>query len=641
MDDIAIVGRALRVPGAAGPEDFWKLLSRRQRAISRVPAQRWDARRVMRHRDDIARGESLDWGGFLDDIDLFDADFFGIGGAEADVMDPQQRLILEAGQRCAEDAGLCARALRGARGGVYVGISSYDYNRLMGRDYRRIDAHAAVGTSLFAAPNRLSWFFKLEGPSVAVDAACASSFVALQQAVAALRRGEIDLAFVGGVNAILTPDVMLSFAQAGLLAEDGRCRAFDARADGYVRAEACAMVALKRARDARADGDRILAVVRAVELAQAGHRQAFMAPQGLAQERLLRRTWEAAGIGPSDLGYVEAHANGTRLGDAIELTALQGAFAAAGRDRPCPVGSYKPCIGYPESASGLVGLVKVLSVFEHGLIPGQLDFEEPNPTLAECGLLEVSAADRAWAPGARPRFAALTALGAGGTYAHVVLEEAPAAAPATATAGAGRGAAPAWILPLSARTPDGLRRLAAEAAQSLCSLDDAALARACGAAARRRDHFACRLLVHGADAAELRRRLLLAAPPAAAPPRARRRPVGVDIVWSGSREEGDALVAALASAGVAASLSPASGGGVAVACAGGGAGDPAAAGRAVRETIAAFYEAGGDPDWTATWPGPVPPAPELPGHPFAATRHWVAPPSEQAWGSAAGAQAAL
>lgn len=473
----------------------------KRRAISTIPKQRWDVKRLLAYFTDEQRVNSLRWGGLLDGIDKFDPEFFNITPAEARSMDPQQRLILELGYLCAEHAGLTLAQLQGSRTGVYVGISSYDYNKLVGRDFRFVDRSAAIGTSHFAAPNRLSWFMKLKGPSVAADAACASSLVALHQACHALTNRDIDIAMVGGVNAILTPDVMISFMQSGLLSQDGHCRVFDALADGYVRAEACGVVAVKRLADAYADGDRILGVVRGVKLTQTGVRQSFIAPSGIAQEEVMRTTWEAAEVSAADIGYIEAHATGTFLGDAVELTAIQKQLRNGGRTEPCIVGSYKPNIGYPEAASGIVSLIKVLKIFEHNRIPGQVDYETLNHALADTETLKIVSQDKVWASSEK-RIAGLNAFGVGGTYAHVVVEEADAVPSPL------KWPAPLWMLPLSAKTPASLQKLAARYAKAISSADDKDAGHYCRILAVKRNHFPWRHLIHGASAQDLVQQLL-------------------------------------------------------------------------------------------------------------------------------------
>ncbi len=501
MERIAIIGCALRTPGASNAEAFWRMLLDKRRAISTIPRQRWDVERLLAYFTDEPRVNSLRWGGLLDGIDKFDPEFFNITPAEARSMDPQQRLILELGYLCAENAGLTLAQLQGSRTGVYVGISSYDYNKLVGRDFRFVDRSAAIGTSHFAAPNRLSWFMKLKGPSVAADAACASSLVALHQACHALTNRDIDIAMVGGVNAILTPDVMISFMQSGLLSQDGHCRVFDARADGYVRAEACGVVAAKRLADAHADGDRILGVVRGVKLTQTGVRQSFIAPSGIAQEEVMRTAWEAAEVTAAEIGYIEAHATGTFLGDAVELTAIQKQLKNGGRTEPCIVGSYKPNIGYPEAASGIVSLIKVLKMFEHNRIPGQLDYETLNHALADAETLKITSQDKVWGS-VEKRIAGLNAFGVGGTYAHVVIEE-PDAVPSPLT-----GSAPLWLLPVSAKTPASLQKLAARYAETISSADDNDAGQYCRIIAVRRNHFSRRHLIFGVSAQDLVQQLL-------------------------------------------------------------------------------------------------------------------------------------
>jgi acyl transferase domain-containing protein len=644
---LAIIGCALRTPGANNAQAFWQLLIDKRRVIGTVPKERWDAQRLIDYRSDVRRRDSLRWGSFLDDIGRFDTDFFHIPPAEACMMDPQQRQILEVGYLCAEHAGLTLPQLHESRSGVYVGLCSLDYNQLVCRDFRQILAGTTVGVSLFGTPNRLSWFLKLKGPSMAADAACSSSLVALHQASAALSSQEIDLAFVGGVNATLTPDVSLSFAQAGFLSQDGHCRVFDARADGYVRAEACGMVALKRLADAERDGNRILGVLRGIKLAQTGLRQGFMAPNGVAQEEVVQAAWQAAEVSGADIGYLEAHATGTLVGDAVELNALHRQLRAQGCTQRCPVGSYKPNIGYPESASGIVSLIKVLKIFEHGRIPGQCDFEELNPALAGCETLDISSAERPWPPAGKLPIVGLSTFGVGGTYAHAVLEAPPARQAKPPRPGT------LWVLPLTAHCASSLHELVQHTAVALENADTAAVGEACRTAALLRTHFPYRRMAKGASAEQLKDDLKRLAPsPSPQQPPKRRTPStpavvlrmpNIDLVHAAqaepARARAAALVAALNTVGITVSHidfgelndgdAPNT---LYINCRDIDHDNPEALQRFLLHALAQLYEAGGEPLWNQLWPGPGQPSAVLPGYPFAGARHWVDPPDDAALG---------
>lgn len=541
QEPLAIIGATLRAPGAPDIPTFWRRLMNGDRSMARIPTSRWDADEVIRRRPDIARAASLHWGSFIAGIEDFEPEFFGVTPREAVTMDPQQRLVMEAGFLCTEDAGIPLRALEGSRTGVYVAIGSYDYNRLFGRDLTSIDANAAIGTSLFAAPNRLSWFLRCKGPSMAIDAACASSLVALHQATQALRQGEIDLALVGAVNAILSPDVTISFAQTPLLSRDGHVRSLDANADGYVRGEACGMIAITRLPDARAAGHRVRALLRAVSLTQTGPRNGFAMPNGLAQTQVMQSCWESAGVGPQDVGYVEAHATGTALGDAVEIAAIESALAQGRRSGSalavsggfCRVGSYKPNIGYPECASGLVALIKVLGIFEHGVIPPQIDFADPNPAFAFAPHLRVSREPTAISAG-EGRLIGVNAFGVGGTYGHALLEAPPRRIDRI------RPAVRDLVLPVSARSNASLLDNARAFREMVANqtLDEAG--EVCRSAARRRSHFPLRALLVAGTVAELSVQLGALTAPDAAP---RRKPSRLHLRISGPASICEQLIA--------------------------------------------------------------------------------------------------
>ncbi len=326
---MAIIGLGLRLPGGAGdPAAFWRLLRDGVDAVSEVPAGRWDLEAVREARPAAPPPH----GGFLEDIDRFDAEFFGISPREAASLDPQQRLLLETAWHALEDAGLDSARLAGSDTGVFVGISTQDYARrtLPSAAPDRIDAYSGTGSALSAAAGRLAYFFDFRGPAVATDTACSSSLVAIHQACRALRDGECALALAGGVNAILSPELAINFSRARMLAPDGRCKAFAAEADGYVRSEGCGLVVLKRLADALAAGDPILAVIRGSAVSQDGRSNGLTAPNGPAQERVIRNALASAGVAPAAISYVEAHGTGTALGDPIEAQAL-GAALGAGR----------------------------------------------------------------------------------------------------------------------------------------------------------------------------------------------------------------------------------------------------------------------------------------------------------------------
>jgi amino acid adenylation domain-containing protein/thioester reductase-like protein len=425
-EPIAIIGLSCRFPQADSPRAFWELLRNGVDAITEVPSDRWDVDAF--HADEPARGKILTrFGGFLDNVDLFDPAFFGISPREAARMDPQQRLLLEVSWEAMENAFIPPTTLAGTRTGVFVGISSYDYSRLQFDDPEMIDAYAGTGNAHSIAANRLSYVFDLRGPSMAVDTACSSSLVSVHLACQSLRSGESDLALAGGVNLILTPELTITFSQARMLAPDGHCKTFDASADGYVRGEGCGVVVLKRLSDAMRDGDIILALIRGSAVNQDGRSNGLTAPNGLAQQDVIRTAMAQAQVTPDQIGYVEAHGTGTPLGDPIEIASLNAVLNDDSNQRVI-VGSVKTNIGHLESAAGIAGLIKVVLAMQNEAIPPHLHLKEINPYLSlEGSRMEIGTYLRPWKRRDAPRFAGVSSFGFGGTNAHIVLSDAPLA----------------------------------------------------------------------------------------------------------------------------------------------------------------------------------------------------------------------
>ncbi|SCL52670.1 Acyl transferase domain-containing protein [Micromonospora citrea] len=535
-EPIAVVGMACRVPGADGPDEFWRLLRDGVDATGPVPRDRWDVDAL--HGDDPLEPGTIyaRRGGFLPTVDTFDADFFGISAVEAESMDPQQRLLLEVAWEALEHAGMPADRLRGTRSGVFAGLSIDDYKGLQIADPARIDGYTGTGNLFCVAAGRLSYVLGLRGPSMAVDTGCSSSLVTVHLAAQALRAGECDLALAGGAHLMLAPDITLFLCRAGALAPDGRCKTFDAAADGYSRGEGAGMVVLKRLSDAIADGDDIHAVLAGSAVNHDGASSGLTVPNGTAQQELLTDALRAAGLAPADVDYLEAHGTGTPLGDPIELRA---AADVLGRDRrdPLLVGSVKTNIGHLEAAAGVVGLIKTVLALRHRWIPAHLNFRTPNPRLPWDELpLSVATSGRPWpeGPDGRPRVAGVSSFGIGGTNAHVLLaEHRPAPTPAVPTpapaggpvgrvgpgdaeggagpdrpvAPAGDGATAGLLLPLSAGSPAALRALAGRYADHLDRHPELPAPAVCAAAARFRAPLRHRLAVTAADRAELRHHL--------------------------------------------------------------------------------------------------------------------------------------
>ncbi|WP_434629658.1 beta-ketoacyl synthase N-terminal-like domain-containing protein [Chromobacterium sp. CV08] len=422
-EEIAVIGMACRFPGAASPAEFWNMLTAGRDGIADIPASRWDIGQFYDPRPGTQGKMVSRRGGFLPDVSQFDADYFGIPPIEAEAMDPQQRLLLMVTADALENAGVAPQSLAGSQTGVFVGICNLDYIRLCLADLDNVNTYSGTGGSQAIAANRLSYFFDLCGPSLAVDTACSSSLVAAHLACQSLRLGESDLAIVGGVNLILTPELNVVFSQAGMLAADGRCKTFDAAADGYGRGEGCGVVVLKRLSDARRDGDRVLATLLGSAVNQDGRSNGLTAPNGPAQQAVVRRALGDAGVAPAEVGYVEAHGTGTPLGDPIEFNALRAVLSEARpENRQCWVGSVKTNIGHLESASGIAGLIKTVLSVQQGLIPPHLNLQNKNPHL-EChdGPLDIPTSCQPWPDGYRRRIAGVSSFGFGGTNAHVLV----------------------------------------------------------------------------------------------------------------------------------------------------------------------------------------------------------------------------
>ena len=431
---IAIVGMACRFPGADSPAEFWRRLAAGADLISEGEPGSGVGRVGKLFPDTAERRPACRFGAYLEDLELFDAPFFRISPVEAQMLDPQQRLMLETSWRALEDAGLDPERLAGSRTGVYAGISNNEYRSLIMEVSDTTEPAASLytvtGTSFNTAIGRVAFALGLEGPAMAVDTACSSSLVALHQAVSGLQRGETDLALAGGVHTILSGRLLELRANAGMLSPDGRCKTFDAAANGYVRGEGCGIVVLKRLAEAEADGDRIWAVIRATALNQDGASPGLTVPSGPAQERVIEAALQRAGIAPADVDYVEAHGTGTEVGDPIEANAT-GAAYGRGRpaDRPLLIGSVKTNIGHLESAAGVAGVMKVVLAMQQGVIPPHLHFHEPSPQMDWARLpLRVTAEATEWPlHSGHPPLAGVSGFGWSGTNAHVLLQGYPAA----------------------------------------------------------------------------------------------------------------------------------------------------------------------------------------------------------------------
>ena len=504
----AIVGYAVRVPGAADADEFWDVLSQGRDAVSEVPADRWDVDEFYDPDPDAPGKIVARRAGFIDDATGFDAPFFGLSKRETMLIDPQHRLLLETAWRAVEHSGTAPSALAETKTGVFVGLGTHDYLGLISEQlsYAEIEAYVAIGTSAAAGAGRISYGLGLQGPAVTVDTACSSSLVAIHQACQALRFGECDLALAGGVNVLLSAKTAMTFSHAHMLAPDGRCKTFDASADGYVRGEGCGVVVVKRLEDAIRDGDRIRAVIRGSAINQDGASGGLTVPNGVAQQRVIAEALQCAGVAAADVGYLEAHGTGTSLGDPIEVQAA-GAALGDGRDadRPLLIGSVKTNIGHLEAAAGIAGLIKVILSLEHEVLPKHLHFQNPSPHIP-WDRLGVRVVDEAlpWARDERPRIAGISSFGFSGTNAHLIVQEAPDEVGQVAAA----PVAPAddrrfSLLPLSARSPDALVQLAQTYGSWLAAHPEASLADVCLTAGVGRSHFEHRaaLVVNSTESA--------------------------------------------------------------------------------------------------------------------------------------------
>lgn len=510
-EPIAVVGLGCRFAGEAdSPERFWELLISGRSATGRVPEDRWQPYKDLGPDFAAALRRATRWGAFLPEITGFDAEFFGISPREAEIMDPQQRIMLEVTWEALEHAGLPPHELAGADVGVFVGVGSDDYGRRMLENLPGIEAWTGIGGAMCAAANRVSHALDLRGPSLAVDTACSASLVAVHLACQSLRVGESTVALAAGVNLVISPGLTLTLDAAGAMAPDGRCKSFDVAADGYGRGEGCGVLVLKRLADAAQDGDRVLALILGSAVNQDGRTNGIMAPSGVAQEHVLDRACRQAGVAPETVGYVEAHGTGTRLGDPLEVSAL-GSVYGSGRDPsgPCLIGSVKTNIGHLEAAAGIAGLIKTILALGHDEIPPSLNFTTPNPAIEwdTVGLRVVS--DRTpWPSSGHPRRAGVSGFGYGGTIAHVVLEQAPSAAPGKTSA----DPEGPRLFPLSAGSDTALRQQAARLADWLGGPGrSTSLASVGHTLALRRSHLIHRAAVVADDRQELITKLRLLA----------------------------------------------------------------------------------------------------------------------------------
>jgi acyl transferase domain-containing protein/NADPH:quinone reductase-like Zn-dependent oxidoreductase/NADP-dependent 3-hydroxy acid dehydrogenase YdfG/acyl carrier protein len=510
-ESVAIIGIGCRFPGGiSNPDKYWNFLVNGENAIREVPEDRWNLKAYY----DPSRQKSgkvyTRKGGFLDNIDQFDPQFFGISPREAAFLDPQQRLLLETTWESLEDAGLQPDTLRGSKTGVFTGIFMHDYESLHSRssEYALMGPHSGTGTSATINANRVSYAFDFVGPSLVVDTACSSSLVAVHLACRSLLEGETDLALAGGANALLRPEMTILLCEAGMLSPDGYCKSFDARADGYTRAEGAAVVALKRLCQAEADGDRIYAVIRGTAVNQDGNSDGLTVPRLDSQKTVIEDALRDADLRPEHIQYIEAHGTGTPVGDPIECNALGEMFGSWRENgERCVIGSVKSNFGHTESAAGVAGLIKLALMLQHRQIPPNLHFETPNPNIPfdELGL-RVPTALEPWEANGGTRAGGVNSFGFGGTNAHALVEE-YVAPERNEQAVEAEGL---QTLPLSARSPQALRDVAARTRHFLetaGSSDEVRLADIVQTAALHKGHHPHRLSLAVSSKAELLEKL--------------------------------------------------------------------------------------------------------------------------------------
>ncbi|HWU88805.1 MAG TPA: polyketide synthase, partial [Kofleriaceae bacterium] len=440
-EPIAIVATACRLPGkVTSPDELWHMLLAGTDCVTDVPASRFDIDEVYDANLNAIGRSYTRRGAFMDQVESFDHEFFGIPVAEARAMDPQQRLLLEVAYEAFHVAGYDKASLRTSRIGVFVGQMNHDWAHMNAED-QLSDPYFGAGSSASITSNRISYLLGLTGPSMTLDTACSSSLVAVDLAVEKLRSGVCSAALVGGVNVMLHHRTFVGCCAAKMLSAAGRCATFDASADGYCRGEGVGAVVLKRLSDALADGDDVLAVIRGTAVNQDGRSASLTAPNGLAQEAVIRQALAVAGLAGRDVDYIECHGTGTVLGDPIEVEALKNVLGER-RDKPVVLGAVKSNIGHLEGAAGVVGLIKTVEVLRHRAAPGNVHLKTLNPKIDLQGFAAViptqptklgRAGDKA------PLVAGVSSFGFGGTNAHVVLESwevpAPSRVPSAITNG--------------------------------------------------------------------------------------------------------------------------------------------------------------------------------------------------------------
>jgi 3-oxoacyl-[acyl-carrier-protein] synthase II len=499
-ESIAVIGMGCRFPGADNPEAFWQLLCNGVDAIAEVPPQHWDAWQYYHPNFDVPGKICTVKGGFVPNLQEFDASFFRIAPKEAVSLDPQQRLLLEVSWEALENAAIAPESLKNSQTGAFIGICSTDYwHKLLNRQATEIDAYLTTGNTHSLASGRISHFLGLTGASISLDTACSSSLVAVHLAIQNLRDRSCNLAIVGGVNRIISSEVSINFTKAKMLSPDGRCQTFDDRANGFVRSEGCGVIILKRLGDAIEEGDRILAVLQGSAVNQDGRTSSITTPSSLAQQAVIRQALANSRIESNEVSYIETHGTGTSLGDSIEVEALSAVFGD--RTQPIILGAVKTNIGHTEGASGIAGLIKTILAIQNKSIPANLHLKTPNHQINWQNLpFELPARTISWND-SQPRIAGVSAFGFSGTNAHVIVAEAPTTPiPETIQR-------PLHIFTLSARNDRALRQLANDYFNYLQLNPESAIEDICFTANTGRTHFNCRLALIVSSTEELGNKL--------------------------------------------------------------------------------------------------------------------------------------
>lgn len=501
-EPIAIIGMGCRFPGGVSdPETLWQLLEKGGDPITDIPSDRWDSQTYYDSNQASPGKMYVRQGGFLSNLQDFDAQFFRIAPREAMSLDPQQRLLLEVSWEALESSGIAPENLNSSQTGVFIGICGNDnWHRLLKRDNTEIDAYLTTGNTHSIAAGRLSYSLGLTGPSLAVDTACSSSLVAVHLAISSLRNGECDLALAGGVNIILLPEVSINFSKARMLSPDSRCKTFDASANGFVRSEGCGIIVLRRLSDAIASKDHILAVIKGSAINQDGRSSGLTVPNGPAQQAVIRQALHNAKIEPEQVNYIETHGTGTALGDPIEVGALGAVF---GQNLLVLLGAVKANIGHAEASAGIASLIKVILTLQHEKIPPQIHFKSPNPNINWNDLpFTIPTELTPWKRGNMSRIAGVSSFGFSGTNAHIVIEEAPLSETETNDIALN-------LFTLSAKSEKALQELARKYQAFFNSHPNLSLTDICYTVNTGRSHFSHRLCIITTSIKELQQKLNL------------------------------------------------------------------------------------------------------------------------------------